>query len=344
MRELIANDPRNSECIFPFMGSDEVNNDPRQAHHRYVIDFFDRPLRRDPGLQLWATMDDDQRSACRTRGVVPGDYLGEVAEDWPDLVEIVRRRVKPERDKQKRKPLRERWWQFADKRPGLYAAIAPLERVPVTGAAAAAHHTIALVARRTVFSHKLIVFALDGPAALAVLQSRCHEHWSREFGSTIGEGLTYNPTQVFRTFPFPEGFLTVPDLNEVGEAYDAYRSALMVERNDGLTKTYNRFHDRREMAADVVRLRELHDEMDRAVLAAYGWRDLAKTTAPAFRPREDDPDKTHLDWPQRFKDEVLDRLLKLNAKRPHAESNDSASEEEQWSCGQRTAPGYATIN
>ena len=48
----------------------------------------------------------------------------------------------------------------------------------------------------------------------------------------------------------------------------------MLTRQEGLTDTYNRFHDPDESAADIARLRELHVEMDRAVAAAYGWDDL----------------------------------------------------------------------
>jgi hypothetical protein len=47
----------------------------------------------------------------------------------------------------------------------------------------------------------------------------------------------------------------------------------MVRNDEGLTKTYNRFHDPNESDADLLKLRELHAAMDRAVLDAYGWGD-----------------------------------------------------------------------
>jgi hypothetical protein len=72
------------------------------------------------------------KAHCRFTGLLPKDYPGEVAEDWPDLIEIVRQRVKPQRDTQKRDALRDRWWQYAEKRPGLYTAIKPLSRVLIT--------------------------------------------------------------------------------------------------------------------------------------------------------------------------------------------------------------------
>jgi hypothetical protein len=113
-------------------------------------------------------------------------------------------------------------------------------------------------------------------------------------------------------------FEAAPPLETAGEAYHANRAALMIQRNEGLTKTYNRFHARAEIAPDIARLRELHANMDRAVLRAYGWDDLADRADPEFIEQDADEGKapkTRLDWPAEFKDEVLARLLALNATR-----------------------------
>ena len=96
---------------------------------------------------------------------------------------------------------------------------------------------------------------------------------------------------------------------------------LMVSRNEGMTKSYNRFHDRDEIAENIQRLRELHAAMDRAVLEAYGWHDIAARAAPIFLDETNEDDHTYqgrLFWPSDFRDEVLARLLALNAER-HAE-------------------------
>ena len=102
----------------------------------------------------------------------------------------------------------------------------------------------------------------------------------------------------------------------------------MVRSNEGLTKTYNRFHDPAERSTEIVKLRELHDAMDRAVLTAYGWADLAEriATDPDAKPRhlteetEDDHKyQGRYFWPAPFRDEVLARLLALNAERAEEE-------------------------
>src|SRR5581483_2915498 len=77
-----------------------------------------------------------------------------------------------------------------------------------------------------------------------------------------------------------------------------------------------------EHCEDIVRLRELHAEMDRAVLRAYGWDDLASRAEPIFLDETNEDDHTYqgrLFWPSAFRDEVLARLLALNAERAAAE-------------------------
>jgi len=88
-----------------------------------------------------------------------------------------------------------------------------------------------------------------------------------------------------------------------------------------MTKTYNRFDNRSETSEDIQRLRELHAAMDRAVLEAYGWHDLAARAEPIFLEETNEDDHTYqgrLFWPSDFRDEVLARLLALTAER-HAE-------------------------
>src|SRR5690606_34236291 len=118
-----------ADRIRPYIGGEEANTSPTHEHIRYAIDFFDRPLGRRDTFPAWSSLTQHQRREHLTRGLVPADYPGEVAEDWPELLDIVRRRVKPERDKQKREAIRVRWWQYADKRPGLYAATASMGEI-----------------------------------------------------------------------------------------------------------------------------------------------------------------------------------------------------------------------
>jgi len=111
-----------------------------------------------------------------------------------------------------------------------------------------------------------------------------------------------------------------------------FRAALMVRNNEGLTKTYNRFHNPEQRSDDFFKLRALHTVMDRAVLQAYGWHDLQPIAMhePEFDegPAEEDDfsgarkpkQKFRLPWLEEVRDDVLARLLILNEQRAAAEA------------------------
>ena len=332
MRRLVRENPRNSDVIFPYIGGQELNTSPTHEHHRYVINFWDYPQRRTDVGEQWRNAEGKKQQEWVRRGVVPLDYPGSVAADWPELLGIVRERVKPARDQLRRKARRERWWQFGDKQPGLYAAIAGLERVlaisQVGGLA-----SLAFLPGDMIYAHRLIIFPLDRYAAFCALQSRPHEVWARFFGASLKDDLTYTPSDVFDTCPFPRNWTTDPTLETVGEAYYEFRADLMVMNNEGLTKTYNRFHDPDEHNPDIAELRTLHAAMDRAVLDAYGWTDIP--TDCEFIPEHEDEDdegssrrrkRYRYRWPNSVRDEVLGCLMELNAERAEEERR-AASEE-----------------
>jgi hypothetical protein len=84
----------------------------------------------------------------------------------------------------------------------------------------------------------------------------------------------------------------------------------MKQRSEGLTTTYNRFHDPAEAAADIQTLRNLHVEMDLAVASTYGWSDL--NLDHGFHQTKQG---TRFTISESARREVLGRLLKLNHER-----------------------------
>ena len=112
-----------------------------------------------------------------------------------------------------------------------------------------------------------------------------------------------------------------PTLETTGQTYYDFRATLMIRNNEGLTKTYNRFHDPNERDPDILKLRNLHAAMDRAVLDAYGWSDIP-TDCEFILDYEIDEETWgkkkkpyRYRWPEEIHDEVLARLLDLNQKR-----------------------------
>ena len=288
MHRLIEQDPRNQERIFPYIGGEEVNTSPTHSHHRYVINF--------------------------------GDMKEEEARKYSDLMAIVEEKVKGTRGKHSTAP----WWQFERLRGELFKAIEQCDRVLVV-ARHSPQWSVAFMPPGVVFSEALVVFALENYSTFCILQSRIHEIWARFFGSSMKDDLRYTPSDCFETFPFPLDCETNPTLEAAGKTYYEFRADLMVRNNQGLTATYNRFHDPDELDPDILKLRDLHAEIDRAVLDAYGWTDIAIDCE--FRlDYEDEPDLTskrkkpwRYRWSEAIHDRVLARLLELNRDRAAAE-------------------------
>ncbi len=118
----------------------------------------------------------------------------------------------------------------------------------------------------------------------------------------------------FETFPFPnpDPRSVIPELEAIGQQLYEARAQYMIDTNQGLTKTYNALKNPACDEPRILELRRLHEEMDRAVLNAYGWGDIA---VPPYCPR-DEEEKGLVGV---FEDEVIDRLYLLNGERAREE-------------------------
>jgi hypothetical protein len=298
MRELTVRSPACGQMIQPYMGGDETNSSPTLSPRRYVINF--------------------------------GEMSEDEARAYAPLYEIVSAKVRPQRLESKREQYKRLWWLFAERQPAMLRAIAGLERV-ITCSYVTAHLAFCFQPTRRVFANSLAVFAFDKKAAFGVLQSRLHELWARFLSGSMKDDLRYTPTDCFETFPFPENWETLAALEAAGKAYHGFRAALMVKNNEGLTRTYNRFHDPGERNPDILKLRELHTAMDHAVLGAYGWSDI-KTDCAFLLDYEIDEEEWgakkkpwRYRWPDDVRDDVLARLLELNAERAKEEVRTGAA-------------------
>ena len=103
----------------------------------------------------------------------------------------------------------------------------------------------------------------------------------------------------------------------LSDEYHEYCRQIMLARSLGLTKTYNLFHDPACTDADIVRLREMHAEMDRAILACYGWEDV--DLRHDFYPN--DRGQTRFMPSVQARREVIFRLMELNQKMAEEDQN-----------------------
>ena len=275
---MIDVDPQNSEVLFPYLGGKDLNSRVDFSASRWVINFHDWP----------------EEEAAKYR--MPYEH--------------VRRFVMPDRATKSEAVRREPWWQFWRRRPGLYKAIAGLDRAIVI-----TRHTKTvmpvIVPTGQVMSDATIVFASDDTAMLALLSSALHYWWAIQRGSTMKGDLRYTPSDIFETFALPG---LTKELRSHGERLDAYRRELMAARKAGLTDTYNLIHDSKCQDADIAELREIHRTIDCTVALKYGWGDLDlehgfHETRQGFR---------YTIGPA-ARQEILDRLLELNHERYAAE-------------------------
>jgi hypothetical protein len=281
-RELVAARAGNAMHIQRYIGGEEINNLPSLAAERWVINFGHLEL-------------DEARA-------------------FPELLAIAESRVRPERATNNRSTYQKYWWRLGETGTALYDAIGGAVRCLVN-CQVSRNVAFAWQPSDVLFAHTLCVFALATDSAFAALQSRIHEPWARLLSSSMKTDLRYAPSDCFETFPFPQPDprTVIPELEDIGQRlYDA-RAAYMIETQQGLTQTYNLLKDPACTEAPIVELRRLHEDMDRAVLAAYGWQDLE---VPPFCPTTPAEQK-HLET---FQDQVIDRLFVLNAKRAAEEA------------------------
>jgi len=237
---MIQADPRNTEVLAPYVIGADLNRRPDTSASRWIINFRD-----------WS-------EARAAEYALPYDRVLQLVKPQRDFLPDYKRRV------------REGWWRYEHQGPALYARISDLEHVL---AISLVGNVLLPVRLQTgpVFAHVCGVFALDDLGSLALLSSSVHQTWAVRYTSTMRTDIRYAPSDVFLTLPRPE---LTRALHELGAALDGERREIMLDRQLGLTKLYNLVHDPAYSDLDVLRLRELHKQIDLATLAAYGWSDL----------------------------------------------------------------------
>ena len=337
---LIERDANNRKVLFEYIGGKELYSEPAQRPIRWVINFFDWPLERVPTSE-WDRATAERRGTWQREGRVGPDYPKPVAADYPDCLELIRAKVKPERQaKAGRNATADgrarHWWLYGRWTPALARAIAELPRLLVVTQTSETWAPVFLP-NGYVYSHKTVVFATSNSVAFVIMQSSFHHAWRDARGSTMRTDRVYTPSDCFETFPF--ALVNGPqaaELRRLGEAYHEHRRLICAQRQLGLTKVYNLLHDPKteENATavqkasppfdDVSKLRALHVKIDLAVLRAYGWPDLnlrhgfyvGRDAGPGIGGK-----KARFTIHPNARAEILGRLLALNHERAAEEKN-----------------------
>ncbi len=266
------------------------------------------------------------------RGVMVIDAFGLTAEELrvrhPATYQWLLTKVKPERDLNNRDTYRLNWWYFGEPRKVLREQLVGLPRYIAT-VETTKHRVFQLLDASVLPDNKLIAIALSDALHLGMLSSTPHVAWALASGSWLGVGNdpVYVKTRCFETFPFPAddtGFAPSSPLAGTirarAEAIDAHRKQVLASeagQQAGLTLTglYNvldALRAGRPLSAKeklhhdtglVGVLQSLHDELDAAVLQAYGWPDLGPV------PWADEVAR------QAWTEALLERLVALNTRR-----------------------------
>jgi len=196
---------------------------------------------------------------------------------YPAALEIVRERVKPIRETNNRAAYRQYWWQFAEPRREMRAALKGPRYI--AGVAQGKRLLLAWADAWTCPSNLTNVFAFDDDYAMGILSSSTHGAWAKSRSSTLEDRLRYTPSTVFASFPWPYP-LSAEQREEIGTISTSIikrRQEICAASAIGLTTLYNQVDE-----GAYADLKALHRKLDEAVAEAYGWPKVAAHDSDAI--------------------------------------------------------------
>jgi type II restriction/modification system DNA methylase subunit YeeA len=233
----------------------------------------------------------------------------DVASQYEQPFEYVKKNVYPVRKNNNRKAYAERWWIHAEARPSMRTAIKPLSRYIVTPHVAK-HRVFTWLQANVMPDHQLAVFARDDDYFFGILHSKIHEIWALKLGTALEDRPRYTPTTTFETFPFPWPPGQEPSDDARVQAIASAARELVEKRDRWLNpegaseaelkkRTLTNLYNARPEWLAIA-----HRKLDEAVLNAYGWpHDLAD-------------------------EQILERVLALNLERAAAQGEVTPSAED----------------
>lgn len=349
-KNLIRKDKRNKDVIFEYQNGSELNSNVQQEPGRYVINFFDWPIEK--AIQYEACfnkvlnevkperkkLDPNKNNANKRRNQYWWLFGGDAKSLYQNIKPLAR--------------------CFRISTGGTKYVVFAASEKPIVYA-----NTVAIIAKENFSDFAILNNSLYDQWAW--------KYCAIKGGAT----LRYAPSSAFETYPFPilsNKFKS--KLETLGKNYHEFRAKLMVKIQLGLTKTYNQLHNKEliqeveqlsskefqkkygketwnlynhlevknegnisfeEAVPLIFELRELHKEMDEAVLEAYGWHTDTERWGKAINLRHDfyeldylpENDRVRYTIHSEARKEVLKRLLLLNHEMHEAEERGISYEE-----------------
>jgi hypothetical protein len=236
--EIIKKSPSEADVLFPFLNAQDLNSSPNREGDRWIVDMGNRERREAQAFPF-----------C-----------------WKRLEDL----VKPERQKlnKKKYPKRvEYWWQHVSASTEMQRLVGEIDFVVAIPSVS----KLCLPARVNaahVFGHALNICPIDSFAFFAVMTSWIQRSWAQWWGSSMQDRFRFSISDCFDTFPFPEA---TKELENLGRKLDSLQRKLAIQRDIGLTKLYTLVNTPSCTDDDVVELREVHEQIDKEVVSAYGF-------------------------------------------------------------------------
>ncbi len=273
---------------------------------------------------------------------------------YPYIYQRIYDLVRPKRLEMKDKARREQWWLFGRSNQEIRNAIHELDRYIIT-CRTAKYRVFMFVENDVLPADRLIAFGLDDAFYLAVLSSSPHLIWALKTGGFLEDRPNYNHSDCFGKFPFPDATLEQKEkIRQLGERLDRHRKQVQAQHPEiTITGMYNLLEKLRKgedftdkdreynNKALVSTLKQIHDELDNAVLEAYGWEDLKHSSISQITDSPPSPPILGGTEPsnqskspsiggfrgldnlsgESLTEIILDRLVTLNAQRAEEERN-----------------------
>ncbi len=327
-KQLLANSALSNRGVIPHGEGMTVTEEQARALGLGAVEGIDlrlRPYRN--GRDLTQT----------SRALRVIDMYGMTAEqvrsEFPAVYQWLLERVKPERDQNKDRDLREKWWLHRRNNDDLRNSIRGLQQYIAT-IQTAKHRFFTFLDAEILPDDKLIAIASEDAAVLGTLSSQIHVVWALAAGATLEDRPVYNKSTCFECFAFPAlSDKQQSHIATLAEQLDSHRKRQQAAHPDlTLTGMYNVLDKLRSGEALNAKdktihehglvsvLRQLHDELDAAVLDAYGWSDLLPLLRIAHGNDAATEGQSREDAKRAFDEAILERLVALNAERAAEEA------------------------
>lgn len=236
--EMISHDKKNSEVVIPFLNGEDLNSTADRRGERWIIDFLERPeVEARKFVKPWAHVE---------KHVKP-DRMKKNVNQYPRMVN--------------------EWWKPWNSRAALYKKMSSLEQV-VAVSTVSKFMVPASVALPRTLGVALVVWPTESYSFVALVSSWAHRSWAQWWGSKMRNDYRYAISDCFDTFPFPK---KIQGLEKLGKSLDESQRAIALERDIGLTKLYTLVNTPSCKDADIVKLRDVHEQIDREVMKAFGF-------------------------------------------------------------------------